>query len=124
MKFLGPRAHKECLKEIQTAHVLWLLISGQGKHTITYKVFEYLGSGKPIIATVCEGFAKEFLKSFQGVYIADYGDVDEIKRIILELYDKFKCGKLTEVHRNLDEFSYENITKKLIEIFKKVTRTK
>lgn len=114
--------HKEALKELMRSDVLLLFLSTKGgRGILTSKVFEYLRSGKPIVATIPENAeVADILKKVNRHYLCPMEDIDGIAGLLLKAYQdssKDKTGRdIDGTLRNikaLKEFSRENQTEKL-----------
>lgn len=93
---------------------------------LTTKAFEYLATGKPILAIIPEGELAELIREYSdNSYIITSGNVDEIADAILDAYKKWKEGKLTltskeKVERFREKYNRKNLTKELANVFNMV----
>lgn len=92
----GYVPHRECISYMLCSDVLWLSIGkGYGEETIsTYKLAEYFGARKPLLACVPDGAAKQMLKGHNAVKICEPDEPDHISEAILEYFDEWKNKKL------------------------------
>ncbi len=105
--------HKEAVSYILGSKLLFLFLGKGGEATVPQKTFEYLGSGKRILATVPDGECKEILIKCGVKDIVDPDDVEGIKRKLLEIYKDYKEGKNVSLNKEtVEEFSMEKISKK------------
>jgi len=105
--------HKEAISYILGSKLLFLFLGRGGEVTVPQKTFEYLGSGKRIIATVPDGECKEILINCGVKDIVDPDDIERIKRKLLEIYKDYKEGKNISLNKEMvEEFSMEKISKK------------
>jgi glycosyltransferase involved in cell wall biosynthesis len=114
--FKGYMKHKESISFLLGAHVLLLTIDEGGESIITGKVFEYLASGKPILALVPpSGMAADILrKERRGEYIVNPRDVELIKERLTSLYARYKKGCLpTYPVNNLNAYTRKEASEKL-----------
>ncbi len=94
--FLGYRSHAEAVAELQEAHVLWVIVGRQkGGHMIaTGKLFEYMGSRRPILALAPEGEVRSALKGYGASWIVDPDDVGEIASSLASILKRAEAGQL------------------------------
>lgn len=88
VKVFGYLDHKSTVRYLMTSDVLWMTIgNGKGEDQIsTGKLYEYIGSRKPILGLVPDGVAKTtILESGAGKALKP-DDVPAIKHAILEYY--------------------------------------
>ncbi|MFA9460967.1 glycosyltransferase [Thiohalorhabdus sp. Cl-TMA] len=79
----GPQSHERCLEEQAEADVLLLFSAPCHQHTITGKSFEYMRSGKPVLAMLPEtGIQAQLLRSANMAWIFDYRDTDGVQGIL------------------------------------------
>ena len=111
--------HKEALSYIMGSKLLFLFLGKGGEVTIPQKTFEYMGSGKRILATVPDGECKEILSSCGIKDIVNPDDIKGIKNMILNIFKDYKEGKSIKYNReNIEEYSMEKITKRFINSLK------
>jgi len=92
----GFVSHQQVFPYLANSDVLLLIIgSGRNDNTIsTGKLFEYMGSGTPILALVPEGVASDLIKSANIGIVVHPDDIEGIKNAIHQLYKKYKKGEL------------------------------
>ncbi len=107
----------------QTA-VLLLVInkdSPNAKGILTGKFFEYLASGRPILAIgPADGDLAGILKETQAGFISEYDDLEGIKKIVLMLYAKYLDNDLTNSPKGIGKYSRKNLTSTLAEVLNKM----
>ena len=120
-------SHKKCLELLVNSHVLLLIIASEGTKTsgiVTGKLFEYLFSGRPILAIASkESVAAEIVQSTKaGIVVSSNAEI--IKNAILEFYEKWKKGKLisTTEMASINRYNRKVLTRKLVRIFEKVVQ--
>lgn len=119
VKISGFLPHKEAISYILGSNLLFLFLGRGGEVTVPQKTFEYLGSGKRIIALVPDGECKDILLRCGVKDIVEPDDVDKIKETLKKIYLDFLNG--VEIKYNKEEinkFSMENISKNFIESLK------
>ncbi|PKL83137.1 MAG: glycosyl transferase family 1 [Ignavibacteriae bacterium HGW-Ignavibacteriae-3] len=87
----GYLEHSEAVKKLKLSDVLWMMIGNiHNADTIsTSKLFEYIGTRKPILGCVVDGAAKATLEEYGAAFITKPDDVSEIKNTIIELHNLF-----------------------------------
>jgi glycosyltransferase involved in cell wall biosynthesis len=93
--------HRDSLNAQRSADALLLLIphaSGRGDTVLSGKVFEYIASGRPILAAVpADGVAANLLRSVGAGEVADSDDVDGISQALEHLVDRWLAGGLPDI---------------------------
>lgn len=123
-EFQTYKPHKESLLEICYANAL-LLILGEGKGTkgvYSGKIFEYIRAEKPIIGIVPDGVARELIEETNTGYVAYPSKQKEVEEIIYKLYNDFinKQNRYAPLKEKIENYSRENLTKKLIRIMQEL----
>jgi len=108
----APRA--ESLQLQRDSDALLLLIpeaGGRGKGVLSGKVFEYLASGRPILAAVPpDGAAAELIRETGAGVVAAPDDVEGLKAALVELERRFRTGGLPDVE--LPEEARERLSRR------------
>jgi len=95
--FAGYLPRDESLGIVRAADLLFLamhnLPTGRRSTTAPSKMFEYMASGRPILAAVPDGDAKDFLAKVGTAFICRPDDVDGMVQILTQAYDMWKTGK-------------------------------
>ncbi|MBD3376253.1 glycosyltransferase [candidate division KSB1 bacterium] len=82
----GYRSHDEAMRHLCNSDALILLAKGEKEaRFVPGKVYEYLGSQKPILALTNVKDTCSLLKSFPGVWLCDPEDQNTIQRSIMEI---------------------------------------
>lgn len=99
VKVFGYLDHGSTVRYLITSDVLWMTIGmGKGEDMIsTGKLFEYIGSRKPILGLVPEGVASKTILETGAGRVAPPTDVSAIKRAILDLYALWERNELPEI---------------------------
>jgi glycosyltransferase involved in cell wall biosynthesis len=88
-------SRREVLERQANSHVLLLLINPLWVESLPGKLFEYIANRRPILALIPpEGDAAELIKSSNAGIIVPWPDVQEARKQILSLYEKYKQGSL------------------------------
>ena len=108
----APRV--ESLELQRDSEALLLLIpeaGGRGKGVLSGKVFEYLASGRPILAAVPpDGAAAELIRETGAGVVVPPDDVDALKAALVELEGRFRDGGLPDVE--LPEEARERLSRR------------
>jgi len=116
---VGYVSHDQAVAYQRSSQVL-LLVEINSLHTksiIPGKLFEYMVSGRPIVAIGPNGsdIADIIERTNTGVFI-DYGGRELLKRTILSHYASFLDGNLNVSPTGLQQYSRKNLTQKLAEL--------
>jgi glycosyltransferase involved in cell wall biosynthesis len=121
---IGFVSHARAIDYIQSFSALLFLIvrsakvGGNTGGSISGKLFEYLATGKPILALTEEGPVRDFIEKSGCAIVADHDDIEGIKEKIVACYSKFREGRL-EVEPNWDfisRFERKKLTGQLAKI--------
>lgn len=111
--------HQDVMHEIQKSQVLLLLINNtpNAKGILTGKVFEYLGSGRPILSIGPEdGEAAVILKDCDAGQTAGYENEDAMRRIISDYFIRYSEQRLESNMGNRLKYSRKELTGEIAEI--------
>jgi glycosyltransferase involved in cell wall biosynthesis len=99
VKVFGYLDHKSTVRYLVTSDVLWMTIgNGKGEDQIsTGKLYEYIGSRKPILGLVPDGTAKATILESGAGKVLDPDDVPGIKNALLEYYGLWEKKNLPEI---------------------------
>lgn len=116
---LGYLAHGKAVEEMQTSEILLItnFPNESSKGIIPGKIFEYLASGKQILSFgPDQADVSKILNETQAGKHFNYSDSETVKKFILEKFDLWKNGQLSENTQHIEQFSRKNLTKQLSEI--------
>ncbi len=121
----GYKSHSEALELMVNSSCLLLIISvGEGsKGVFTGKIFEYLASKTPILATIpLDGVAADLIRKSNSGIVVKTDDVKGIGNAILSLYNRWKTGNLIfNINSNVKKtYDRKELTKKLAQFFNEV----
>lgn len=96
VEMAGYMDHEQCLRRMMESDAL-LLLEGGGPGSeafYTGKLFEYIQTGKPILAVIPEnGAAAELIRSTRTGIVCDWPDVEAIGRGFADLYYSWESNK-------------------------------
>lgn len=116
----GYLSHNEVLDLNFNSHLLIMIVNrvATSNEILPGKIFEYIASGNFILVIGPENGNSARLVNYvkQGIAI-DYEEKSKIKKLILDLFNKWKNGELKKIESaEKFEFTRERITQKLIQI--------
>ncbi|SHG26696.1 Glycosyltransferase involved in cell wall bisynthesis [Flavobacterium micromati] len=116
---LGYVSHNEAIAHQRKSQVLLLIEidSEDTKSIIPGKLFEYMVSGRPIIAIGPQDsdFAEIITNTNTGVFFK-YSEKLKLKSVILDFYNQFLEGKLQSSGVGLQKYSRKSLTKELAQL--------
>lgn len=101
-----------------TDALLLVLNSNNNNGTYSGKLFEYIVSNKPILALIPKnGVAAELIRETKTGYIAEENDINEIKEVLIYMYNKWqnKSLEISYDYEKISKYSRLELTKKLLE---------
>jgi glycosyltransferase involved in cell wall biosynthesis len=122
-KFKGYLGHAETIKMLINSDLLFLPMHIPGKQKrasiVPGKTYEYMATGRPILAAVPEGDARDFLKKRGNVYVCSPNDVVAITKAIQDVYEnKFNNKLISKWDEDyVAQFERNELTKKLARLF-------
>ncbi len=114
--------HNESTKILQNADALLLVVDDvkDNKGFLTGKLFEYMGSKKPIFAIgPVSGDANEFLQQANAGAMVDYKDENSAYLLLKEMYENWNNNN-SQYTFEVEQFSRKNLTRQLTEVFEEV----
>ena len=116
---LGYVSHTEAIAHQRRSQVLVLIEidSEDTKSIIPGKLFEYMVSGRPIVAIGPDDsdFAEIITNTNTGAFLT-YSEKMKLKSVILDFYNQFLEGKLQSNGVGLQKYSRKNLTKELVQL--------
>ncbi len=123
--YVGYKQHKEIQQLQHDADVLWMTLGAKiGNYGISPgKLFEYMGTRKPILALVPEGAARDTLLRYGATYLAQPNSTGEI----IQAFNKIKTDWLSGTFPTPDEtfvsmFDRSQLTHSLAQIFNNLSK--
>lgn len=121
--FIDYLSHKEVIKHQRAAQVLLLTVNKvpSARGIITGKIFEYLQAKRPILAIAPkDGDLAEIIGITRSGTVVDFEEKEKLKKVILDLYQRYKSGVLKIESENIEQYHRKNLTKQLAEVIKGV----
>ena len=125
VRFRGYLPHAASVRHLLRADILWLYIAeSEGKTILTGKLFEYLGSGKRIVASVPEdGAAASVIRSLGAGSVVRPGDTEGLKQVLAESYLNWQRGIEAKVPtERLKQYDRRLLARELAEILSEACR--
>ncbi len=96
VRLIGRVPYPKALRYMVESDLLWLMVGrGKGAQFVSSsKLFDYLGSGSPILATIPDCAARDVLQRMTGVRIIEPEDIEGIREAIRELYGLWEEDRL------------------------------
>jgi len=112
--------HDKVVSQMKQSAILLLAVnksSPNAKGILTGKFFEYLSSGRPILAIgPTDGDLADILKESQSGCIMEYDDLDQIKKTVMSLYERFISNDLNNNLTGIEKYTRKNLTSDLAEL--------
>jgi len=115
--------HRDVMQEIQKSQVLLLLINNtpNAKGILTGKVFEYLGSGRPILSIGPEnGDAAAILNETGAGKTADYTNEENMRQIIEAYFLRFLEHRLESNEAGSLKYSRRTLTGDIVRVLEEM----
>ena len=125
VQYVGYLQHTRVIELQQEADILWMTIGSRpGASGIsTGKLFEYMGTRKPILALVPPGTARQTLLRYGATYLADPESTDDIIRALSEIKRDWNRSDFPSPDETyISKFSRSRLTETLSEVLNSVTR--
>lgn len=116
---LGYLSHGKAVEEMHNSEILLMtnFPNESSKGIIPGKIFEYLASGKQILSFgPSKADVSKILEETNAGKHFGYSDSEAVKEFILEKFNLWKNGNLSENTQHIEQFSRKNLTKQLTEI--------
>lgn len=126
IRCVGLLPHCQVFDHLKQASVLLLIMDqlNRAKHCIQGKTFEYIASGRPIIALgPSEGATPEIIRRTKTGVVVNYDDIEGIKTAILSMYNRWEKDELS-IEPDWQEISRheaKEVTKELAQVLDRIT---
>lgn len=115
----GYLDHKDAVRKLVSSDVLWMML-GKWRHNesiLPGKIYEYIGSRKPIIACVPEGAAKSAAQEYGASFITEPDDIEGIKALIKEVFSLYQQNNLPAPNEEyIEKFRRDYLTEQLTKL--------
>ena len=102
--------------------LLLLQASEDTRALIPAKAFEYLRTGRPILALTLDGDTADLLRGLEACHVVDPSHSEALRASILALYDAWRGNDgVASVPRPVKQFERRHLTTKLAEILHELT---
>jgi len=121
VELVGYMNHADSLAALKQCDVAWMTIGHQqGADMIsTGKLFEYMGSRRPIMALIPDGEAKSALDPYGASFVADPDDVGAVTELMRHLLERWKEGTLPQGDNNyISRYDRRLLAGQVSEVFK------
>ncbi|MFT7335901.1 MAG: glycosyltransferase involved in cell wall biosynthesis [Porticoccaceae bacterium] len=119
---LGYVSHADAIAHQKKSQALLLIEidSEETRSIIPGKLFEYMVSGRPVIAIgpIHSDFEEIISHTNTGVFL-HYSEKEKLKNVILDYYNQYLEGKLKSNGVGLQKYSRKSLTKELVELLSK-----
>ena len=120
----GYVAHDLAARIMKQSSVLLLVInqnSPNAKGILTGKIFEYLAARRPILAIgPTDGSLAGILEESKAGTISAGDDVVQLKKIVLNMYNKYLQHNLNNSGKGIEKFTRKNLTAQLVEVLNSI----
>ena len=131
VKFTGVVHQKKAIEYLCKSHLLFLIQGATEKRCIPIagKTFEYLNTGKPLLAILPDGDNVDLIRKYSdNSYIINSFEINDVSDAIDDCYIKWELSKLDVSHKNREEFEQnfnrKNLTMELVDIFERAIKIK
>lgn len=112
--------HNQVVEEQLKSHVLLLFVNNtpNAKGVLTGKLFEYLASGRPVLAVGPEdGDSAKIISETDSGIVIDFDDKEKMKSVIMDFYQKYKDNQLvTKRSESVERFSRRHLAKEYVKL--------
>jgi len=124
VQYIGYKQHDEIVRLHQNADILWMTIGNRtGASGIsTGKLFEYMGTRKPILALVPQGTARQTLLHYGATYFAEPECTDDVIQAFSKITDAWRSRNFPVPDEEYVKcFGRTHLTKTLSQVLDSVT---
>ena len=117
--------HSEVVKLMTQSPVLLLPLNNTPNNAgvLSGKLFEYLAAKRPIFGIgLPDADASDILKSTQAGTMVHFDDYEGTKKIVLDLYHKYKSNTLSISSSSIDKYSRENCAKEYAALLNEISK--
>ncbi len=93
--FEGYLEHRACVQLLRGSDVLWYVVDNDMQSP--GKLYEYFGTGRPILASVVDGYTRQEILESGAAVCVPLTDVASHERALLDLLGRFDAGTLPSI---------------------------
>jgi glycosyltransferase involved in cell wall biosynthesis len=119
LEYTGYVSHHQSIEYLFESALLLLLIPDvkENKGILTGKFFEYLATGKPILAIgPTDGDVAGILNETNAGVMVDYNDVTSLRDKIMAYFREYQQGKIDTPSAGIEKYSRRQLTGKLVKL--------
>ncbi|MTI89653.1 MAG: glycosyltransferase family 4 protein [Balneolaceae bacterium] len=120
----GYLPHQKAVANLKKADLLWMIsnFSSEHKQIKSGKLFEYIGSQKPILGILHKGAAAEILQSYGGGFVAKVDSAVDVATKLHTIHDVWKKGELPAAKKDyVEQFDRKGLTGELAAFFDEIS---
>jgi len=120
VKDYGYQPHLIAVENLKKADVLWMQANFRknNEQVTTSKLYEYVGSRKPILGLVYKGEAQRLLQQYNASFIAPPDDCGQIEETLWTMFKKWKNDEMPEPDQEIISlYNRKYLTSRLSELF-------
>ena len=123
LRVTGYVDHDSAVAEMRSADVLFLV--NTERTNIPAKTFEYLASGRPVLAAVRPGPTADLIRDRTAGTVVRPDDVADVERALRRMIAAWKDGRLPKgaSRRDVGDLTRRELTRRLASVFREVFRT-
>jgi glycosyltransferase involved in cell wall biosynthesis len=117
--------HNEAVKRQQQAQINLLVInnSPNARTIIPGKLYEYLGSGRPLMAIgPKDSDSAKVIELTKGGVVHAYDDVEGLKNRILDYFEKYKSGTLNGDAEGIQQFTRRHLAGEFSKVLEEIVK--
>lgn len=123
----GYMPHRESIRQLLLSDLLLLVVdtTPDAAHIVPGKVYEYVGTGRPVLAVApTNGAIAELLVETNAGTVAHQSDVEGIVRALVDFYRASREGNILvrPVQNAVDSYERRSVTERLAKLLDSVTR--
>jgi glycosyltransferase involved in cell wall biosynthesis len=116
VNFLGYLPHRDCVKYLSEADLLWFVIDNDFQ--TPGKLYEYFGTRRPMIASLVEGYTKQLVRECNAAICVPLKDIAAHELAILEQFNRFEHKILERIPNSFSsKFNRLSLTGELAKQF-------
>jgi glycosyltransferase involved in cell wall biosynthesis len=120
----GYLPHARSVELVRSADLLFFpmhdLPAGERSLIVPGKAYEYLASGRPVLAAVPDGDARDLMRSQAGVTVCRPLDVDGMAAALRAATAAHRAGRAPDAQRDLQRYERRQLTHRLAGVFDEV----